>query len=197
MLKLTCSDPEMVEETIFLLASFNTRVSFQLTIVSYVHIVAAVLRILSATGRQRAFSTCSSHLIVVTLYYGILGTVYAITTATQAASLSKVFSLLYSVVTPMVNPIMYSLRSKHVKKAVRRLMSQWAYAKGTLMDFTIPRGSLFSEQPGLWSRRPESRPSTWEFIPLLLPPSKEMTRAGTLPQVLQFNTLGTSRLILA
>lgn len=68
---------------------------------------------------------------MVTLYHGILETVYAIPTATQAVALNKIFSLFYTVVTPMVNPTVYSLRNKDVKKAVRRLMSQWVYAKRT------------------------------------------------------------------
>ncbi|XP_004686004.1 PREDICTED: olfactory receptor 11L1-like [Condylura cristata] len=131
VLKLACADPKIVEKTTFLMATFVTIVPFLLTMASYVCIIAAVLRIPSATGKQRAFSTCSSHLIVVTLYYGTLGTVYAIPSATQAATLNKIFSLLYTVVTPMVNPIVYSLRNKDVKKAMRRLMSQWAYAKET------------------------------------------------------------------
>ncbi|XP_010853016.1 PREDICTED: olfactory receptor 11L1-like, partial [Bison bison bison] len=122
VLKLACSDTEIVEKTTFLLASFVTMVPFLLTVASYIHIVAAVLRIPSAAGKQRAFSTCSSHLTVVTLYYGTLGTVYAIPAATQAAVLNKIFSLFYTVVTPMVNPIVYSLRNKDVQKAVRRLM---------------------------------------------------------------------------
>ncbi|KAM6151596.1 olfactory receptor 11L1-like [Rhynchocyon petersi] len=130
LLKLACSDPKTVERTTFLLASFITMVPFLLTIASYICIAAAVLRIPSAAGKQRAFSTCSSHLIVVTLYYGTLGTVYAIPTATQTATLNKIFSLLYTVVTPMINPIVYSLRNKDVKKAARRLMSQWTHAKG-------------------------------------------------------------------
>ena len=131
MLELVCSDTETVEETTFLLASFVTMAPFLLTVASYSHNVAAVLRIPSAAGKQWAFSTCSSHLIVVTLYYRTLGTVYTIPTATQAVALNKIFSLFYTVVTPMVNPIVYSLRNKDVKKAVRRLMSQWVYAKRT------------------------------------------------------------------
>uniref|UniRef100_A0A8C9QAK5 Olfactory receptor n=1 Tax=Spermophilus dauricus TaxID=99837 RepID=A0A8C9QAK5_SPEDA len=131
VLKLACSDPETVEKTTFLMASFVTMVPFLLTVASYICIVAAVLRIPSAAGKQRAFSTCSSHLIVVTLYYGTLGTVYAIPTATQATALNKIFSLLYTVVTPMINPIVYSLRNKDVKKAVRTLLSRWAYSKET------------------------------------------------------------------
>ncbi|XP_061035000.1 olfactory receptor 10A5-like [Eubalaena glacialis] len=131
VLELVCSDTEAVEETTFLLASFVTVVPFLLTVASYSQIVAAVLRIPSAAGKQWAFSTCSSHLIVVALYYGTLRTVYAIPTATQAVALNKIFSLFYTVVTPMVNPIVYSLRNKDVKKAVRRLMSQWVYAKRT------------------------------------------------------------------
>nr|XP_004653851.1 olfactory receptor 11L1-like [Jaculus jaculus] len=131
LLKLACSNPEIVEKTTFLMASFVTMVPFLLTIASYIRIVVAVLRIPSVEGKQRAFSTCSSHLIVVTLYYGTLGTVYAVPTATQAAVLNKIFSLLYTVVTPMINPIVYSLRNKDVKKAVWKLLNQWAYAKET------------------------------------------------------------------
>ncbi|XP_065772942.1 olfactory receptor 10A2-like [Muntiacus reevesi] len=142
VLKLACSDTETVEKTTFLLASFVTMVPFLLTVASYMHIVAAVLRIPSAAGKQRAFATCSSHLTVVTLYYGALGTVYAIPTATQTAVLNKIFSLFYTVVTPMVNPIVYSLRNKDVQKAVRRLMSQWASAKGSSGPPPHP-GNLF------------------------------------------------------
>ncbi|EHA97468.1 Olfactory receptor 11L1 [Heterocephalus glaber] len=129
VLKLACSDPGKVEKITFLMASFVTMVAFLLTVASYSYIVAAVLRIPSASGKRRAFSTCSSHLIVVTLYYGTLGAVYAIPTATQAAALHRIFSLLYTVVTPMINPIMYSLRNKDVKKAVRRLLSHCPYTK--------------------------------------------------------------------
>lgn len=104
---------------------------FLLTVASYINIVVAVFRMPSAAGKQRAFSTCSSHLIVVSLYYGTLGTVYAIPTATQATALNKVFSLLYTVVTPMVNPIVYSLRNKDVKKAVQKLLSKWKHPMKT------------------------------------------------------------------
>ncbi|ERE65269.1 immunoglobulin superfamily member 1 [Cricetulus griseus] len=131
VLNLACSDPENVEKATFLMASFVTMVPFLLTVASYINIVVAVLRIPSAAGKQRAFSTCSSHLIVVTLYYGTLGTVYAIPTATEATALNKVFSLLYTVVTPMVNPIVYSLRNKDVKRAVQRLLSEWKHAMKT------------------------------------------------------------------
>lgn len=131
VLKLACSDPEEVKKTTFLMASFVTMVPFLLTVTSYINIVVAVLRMSSAAGKQRAFSTCSSHLTVVSLYYGTLGTVYAIPTATQATVLNKVFSLLYTVVTPMVNPIVYSLRNKDVKKAVQKLLSKWEYPMKT------------------------------------------------------------------
>lgn len=131
VLKLACSNPEEVEKATFLMASFVTMVPFLLTVASYINIVVAVLRIPSAAGKQKAFSTCSSHLIVVTLYYGTLGTVYAIPTATRATALNKVFSLLYTVVTPMVNPIVYSLRNKDVKRAAQRLLSEWKRALKT------------------------------------------------------------------
>lgn len=86
MLNLVYSDPEIVEKTTFLLVSTVTMVSFLLTVACNIHIVAAVLRILSATDKQCAYSTYSSHFIVVTLYYETLGTMYAIPTTTQAAA---------------------------------------------------------------------------------------------------------------
>uniref|UniRef100_A0A8D2D8H5 Olfactory receptor n=1 Tax=Sciurus vulgaris TaxID=55149 RepID=A0A8D2D8H5_SCIVU len=109
VLKLACSDPETVEKTTFLMPPLS--------------------QIPSATGKQWTFSTYSSHLIVVTPYYGNMGTVYAIPIAAQATALNKIFSLLYTVVTPMINLIVYNLRNKDVKKAVRTFLSQWAYSK--------------------------------------------------------------------
>uniref|UniRef100_A0A670JE92 Olfactory receptor n=1 Tax=Podarcis muralis TaxID=64176 RepID=A0A670JE92_PODMU len=125
IIKLSCADPHIAEMTTFILASMVTMVPFLLTLASYAKIISTVLRIPSAKGKQKAFSTCSSHLIVVTLFYVTLGTVYAAPSAKQSPILNKLFSLLYTVITPMFNPMIYSLRNKDVKEnALRKLLTR-------------------------------------------------------------------------
>uniref|UniRef100_A0A8C4WJL2 Olfactory receptor n=1 Tax=Gopherus evgoodei TaxID=1825980 RepID=A0A8C4WJL2_9SAUR len=109
MLKLSCSDTSMITLVSFILASINTPCPFLLTVTSYVCIIATILRIPSTTGRQKAFSTCSSHLIVVTVFYGTLMTVYLLPKTSTLKALNKVFSVFYTVLTPMLNPLIYSL----------------------------------------------------------------------------------------
>uniref|UniRef100_A0A8D0G7E6 Olfactory receptor n=1 Tax=Sphenodon punctatus TaxID=8508 RepID=A0A8D0G7E6_SPHPU len=125
VLKLSCTDAHAAKTTIFVIASVVTMVPFLMTLASYVNILSTILRIPSTRGKQKAFSTCSSHLIVVTLFYGTLGIVYAAPTASQSPVLNKLFSLLYTVVTPTINPIIYSLRNKEVKEALRNLIRKW------------------------------------------------------------------------
>ncbi|XP_054849845.1 olfactory receptor 11A1-like [Eublepharis macularius] len=127
IVKLSCGDPHVAEITTFTLASLVTMVPFLLTLSSYANILSTILRIPSAKGKQKAFSTCSSHLIVVTFFYGTLGSVYAAPSAKQSPVLNKLFSLLYTVITPMVNPIIYSLRNKEVKEALRKLLCRKHY----------------------------------------------------------------------
>uniref|UniRef100_A0A8C3INV4 Olfactory receptor n=1 Tax=Chrysemys picta bellii TaxID=8478 RepID=A0A8C3INV4_CHRPI len=129
MLKLSCSDTSMITLVSFILASINTPCPFLLTVTSYVCIIATILRIPSSTGRQKAFSTCSSHLIVVTVFYGTLMTVYLLPKTNTLRALNKVFSGFYTVLTPMLNPIIYSLRNKEVKEALRKVISQYMLLK--------------------------------------------------------------------
>ncbi|KAM7145712.1 olfactory receptor 6B1-like [Macrochelys suwanniensis] len=123
MLKLSCSDTSMVTLVSFILASLDSPCPFLLTVTSYVCIIATILRIPSTTGRQKAFSTCSSHLIVVTVFYGTLMTVYLLPKTNTLRALNKVFSVFYTVLTPMLNPLIYSLRNKDVKEALRKVIS--------------------------------------------------------------------------
>ncbi|CAO2622294.1 Olfactory receptor 10A7 [Lemmus lemmus] len=109
--KLSCSDPHLVNLVCMSLTSLVTLVPFGLTLASYWKILSVVLHIPSIVGRQKAFSTCSSHLVVPL--------------AAQVPALNKTFSLFYTVVTPMCNPLIYSLKNKDVKEAVRKLRIQW------------------------------------------------------------------------
>ncbi|CAM4558224.1 unnamed protein product [Lepidochelys kempii] len=120
MLKLSCSDTSMITLVSFILTSLDSPCPFLLTVTSYVCIIATILRIPSTTGRQKAFSTCSSHLIVVTVFYGTLITVYLLPKTNKQIALNKVFSVFYTVLIPLVNPLIYSLRNKEMKEALRK-----------------------------------------------------------------------------
>nr|XP_003224579.2 PREDICTED: olfactory receptor 6B1-like [Anolis carolinensis] len=121
VLKLSCSDTHAVSMVIFLLSSAFTFPPFILTLISYVCIISTILRISSVAGRQKTFSTCSSHLLVVTIFYGTLMSVYVLPETNKVINLKKIFSLFYTILTPMVNPFIYSLRNQEVKMAAKKL----------------------------------------------------------------------------
>ncbi|XP_053120501.1 olfactory receptor 6B1-like [Hemicordylus capensis] len=124
VVKLACGDTLIVRIPAFIIASLVSFSPFLLTILSYYKIISNILKIPSTRGKQKAFATCSSHLIVVTVFYGTLMVVYAVPTTTWCPNLSKVFSVLYAVGTPMLNPIIYSLRNKEVQNALRKLLKR-------------------------------------------------------------------------
>ncbi|KAM9120713.1 olfactory receptor 11A1-like [Pangshura tecta] len=124
IVKLACSDTHLVEATAFISSSIFTLPPFTLTLASYIHIIAAILRIPSTTGRQKAFSTCSSHLSAVTIYYGSIIIVYMFPDTNRLRSLNKVFSVFYTILTPLVNPLIYSLRNNAVKEALWKALSK-------------------------------------------------------------------------
>ncbi|XP_030395468.1 olfactory receptor 476-like [Gopherus evgoodei] len=124
VIKLSCSDTRLIELVTLVLASIFTLPPFLLTLISYVCIIITILRIPSTTGRQKAFSTCSSHLIVVTIFYGTLNIVYLSPKNPTLRDLNKVFSVFYTVLTPLVNPIIYSLRNKNVKEDLAHVRSE-------------------------------------------------------------------------
>ncbi|XP_053218548.1 olfactory receptor 6C4-like [Podarcis raffonei] len=119
LLRLSCSDTSVLEIASYIVAVIFTFPPFVLTITSYVYIIAAILRIPSATGRQKAFSTCSSHLIVVSIFYGTLMIEYMIPKSTENREMQKISSLLYTALSPLANPFIYSLRNKEVKNSLR------------------------------------------------------------------------------
>ncbi|XP_075128447.1 olfactory receptor 5G9-like [Leptodactylus fuscus] len=119
LLELACSGSFIVQLEIYIVGYPILIIPITIIVASYTSIVRAVLRIPSSTGRQKAFSTCSSHLIVVSMFYGTLFSVYVIPTKGQTITMRKILSLLYTVFTPLVNPIIYSLRNKDIKKAMQ------------------------------------------------------------------------------
>ncbi|XP_059587694.1 olfactory receptor 10A4-like [Alligator mississippiensis] len=118
IIKLSCSDTYEIELAVLSLDCIFVLPPFLLTLMSYVCIITTIVRIPSTTGRQKAFSTCSSHITVVTIFYGALILVYMFPRTSTLRALNKVFSLSYTVLTPLANPLIYSLRNKEVKEAV-------------------------------------------------------------------------------
>ncbi|XP_044138936.1 olfactory receptor 6N1-like [Bufo gargarizans] len=126
LLDLACSDTYLVYLEMYLLSITTIFIPTTIIVVSYTNIILAVLRIPSSTGRQKAFSTCSSHLIVVSIFYWTIFIVYVVPTKVLTLSTSKILSLLYTVFTPFINPIIYSLRNKDIRKAVQEISHKFS-----------------------------------------------------------------------
>ncbi|XP_077329793.1 olfactory receptor 1M1-like [Lithobates pipiens] len=125
ILKLACSDTSIVQLEVALLGFLFVVIPFFIIIISYVCIVIAIFKIPSMKSRQKVFSTCSSHLTVVCIYYGTLVGVYLIPHSGQSWNITKSLSLLYTVATPLLNPIIYSLRNRDLKKAVDEIVNRY------------------------------------------------------------------------
>ncbi|XP_066485433.1 olfactory receptor 10C1-like [Tiliqua scincoides] len=115
---ISCSDTYLFELSAFIFTSIFTLPPFILTVASYVLIILTILRIPSTSGRRKTFSTCSSHLTVVAMYYGTLMLVYMLPRSSDLSQVKKVFSLFYTVLTPMFNPLIYSLRNMEARAAL-------------------------------------------------------------------------------
>ncbi|XP_077170359.1 olfactory receptor 2AP1-like [Paroedura picta] len=125
MLQLSCSDTRTIKLLSLFLSVVCSLPPFLLTLTSYGYIISAILKIPSTSGRQKAFSTCSSHLIVVSMFYGTIMIVYLLPKTKALEDLNKVFSLFYTVLTPLFNPLIYSLRNREVKVAFRRAIAKF------------------------------------------------------------------------
>ncbi|KAG8598791.1 hypothetical protein GDO81_002742, partial [Engystomops pustulosus] len=117
LLDVACSDTFIVQVEVYLLSIPSIFIPTTIIIYSYVNIVLVILRIPSSIGRQKAFSTCSSHLIVVSIFYWTLFSVYVVPSKRQTMTITKILFLLYTVFTPLINPVIYSFRNKEIKKA--------------------------------------------------------------------------------
>ncbi|KAM9074095.1 olfactory receptor 10C1-like [Megaptera novaeangliae] len=124
ILALACGDTSHNEAAVFAVAILCISSPFLLIIASYSRILAAVLIMPSPEGRQKALSTCSSHLFVVTLFYGSGSVTYLMPKASHSPGMDKLLALFYTVVTPMLNPIIYSLRNNEVKAALWRTLGK-------------------------------------------------------------------------
>ncbi|XP_069326138.1 olfactory receptor 9Q2 [Eulemur rufifrons] len=124
LLKLTCGDSFTQEVVIIVFAVFVMPACILVILVSYLFIIVAVMQIHSAGGRAKTFSTCASHLTAVALFFGTLIFMYLRDNSGRSSEGDQVVSVLYTVVTPMLNPLIYSLRNKEVKQAVVKSLSR-------------------------------------------------------------------------
>nr|XP_002722963.2 putative gustatory receptor clone PTE03 [Oryctolagus cuniculus] len=124
LLRLACSDTFLNNLLVYSVTSLLGGVPLLGIIFSYVHIVSSILRVPSAGGRHKAFSTCGSHLSVVSLFYGTGFGVYISSALTDASSKTAAASVMYTVVPPMLNPFIYSLRNQDMKRALGNLMGK-------------------------------------------------------------------------
>ncbi|XP_050998864.1 olfactory receptor 2AP1-like [Acomys russatus] len=124
LLHLSCSDTHFIEVVQFLLAAVTLIFTLLLVFLSYIHIIRTILRIPSTQQRKKAFSTCSSHMIVVSLSYGSCIFMYINPSVKDAANFNKRVAVLNTSVAPLLNPFIYTLRNKQVKIAFKDMLSK-------------------------------------------------------------------------
>ncbi|KAM5171657.1 olfactory receptor 1468-like [Mantella aurantiaca] len=126
LVELSCSTVSIIQMESTVLSIPVLVVPLLVIVVSYTCIVLAILKISSFSGRLKTFSTCSSHLSVVSIFYGTLITMYMMPSEGQSHDISKTLALLYTVFTPFLNPFIYSFRNNDIKKALRNaLQTKW------------------------------------------------------------------------
>nr|XP_008536328.1 PREDICTED: olfactory receptor 1E2 [Equus przewalskii] len=121
LLKLSCSDTRVNELVIFIMGGFILVIPFLLIILSYAQIVSSILKVPSARGISKAFSTCGSHISVVSLFYGTVIGLYLCPSGSNSTVKEIAMAMMSTVVTPMLNPFIYSLRNRDMKRALGRV----------------------------------------------------------------------------
>nr|XP_003423650.2 olfactory receptor 8H1-like [Loxodonta africana] len=124
ILVLSCTDTQNTEIVIFIFVGSTLMVSLITISVSYASIFSTILKINSTTGKRKAFSTCASHLLGVTIFYGTIIFTYLKPSKSYSLGKDQVASVFYTIVIPMLNPLIYSLRNKEVKNALIRVMQK-------------------------------------------------------------------------
>ncbi|XP_012292320.1 olfactory receptor 5M10 [Aotus nancymaae] len=129
LIMLACSNTHVKKMAMFVVAGFTLSSSLFIILLSYLFIFAVILRIHSAEGRHKAFSTCASHLTIVTLFYGTLFCMYVRPPSDKFVEESKIIAVFYSFLSPMLNPLIYSLRNKDVILAMQQTIRENAFVK--------------------------------------------------------------------
>ncbi|XP_068964182.1 olfactory receptor 10Q1-like [Petaurus breviceps papuanus] len=123
VLRLACADTHIPQAVVYVVSIILLTIPFVFICITYVFITNTILHIRSSEGRQRAFSTCSSHLTVVLIQYGCCSLVYFRPPASTTEEEDRDLALVYTFITPLLNPLIYTLRNKDVKNALKKIMS--------------------------------------------------------------------------
>ncbi|XP_027715764.1 olfactory receptor 5M3-like [Vombatus ursinus] len=129
LIKMACAGTHIKEYTMHTLAGLNFSYSLTVIFVSYIFILIAIIRMRSAEGRRKAFSTCGSHLTAVIIFYGTLFFMYLRTPTEESVGQGKMVAVFYTTVIPMLNPMIYSLRNKDVKEAMGKVINRMCLKK--------------------------------------------------------------------
>ncbi|XP_075048398.1 olfactory receptor 6N2-like [Mixophyes fleayi] len=124
LIKLACSDTSLNVTVDFTINSFIIFIAFTCIILSYINIISAVFKIRTTEGRKKAFSTCGAHLTVVLLFFGSVSFMYIRLTKNYSVNYDRVMAVIYSVLTPMCNPIIYSLRNREIKELLKKKLNE-------------------------------------------------------------------------
>ncbi|XP_003472792.1 olfactory receptor 8G1-like [Cavia porcellus] len=124
LLKLSCSSTDINELLILCFSTFNICAPSLLILTSYIFIIASILRIRSTSGRSKAFSTCSSHLSAVAVFFGSAAFMYLQPSSVSSMGPGNVSSVFYTIIVPMLNPLIYSLRNKDVSIALKKILDR-------------------------------------------------------------------------
>ncbi|CAD7687285.1 unnamed protein product [Nyctereutes procyonoides] len=125
VMRLACADTHTHQTALYIISFIVLSVPLSLISTSYIFIMAAILRIRSAEGRHRAFSTCSSHILVVLLQYGCTSFIYLSPRSSYSPEMGRVVSVVYTFITPILNPLIYSMRNRELKDALRRALRKF------------------------------------------------------------------------
>ncbi|KAM6158032.1 olfactory receptor 5L1-like [Rhynchocyon petersi] len=120
LLSLACSDVSMNELIVYIVATVNEIITIVVIFTSYLFILVTILRMHSAEGRRKAFSTCASHLTAIVVFHGTILFIYCRPSSSNSLDTDKVATVFYTIVIPMLNPLIYSLRNKDVKEALKK-----------------------------------------------------------------------------
>ena len=129
LIKMACAGTFVKEYTMLILAGINFVYSLTVVILSYLFILIAIVRMNSAEGRRKAFSTCGSHLTAVVMFYGTLIFMYLRRPTEESVEQGKMVAVFYTTVIPMLNPMIYSLRNRDVKEAMNKVISRTILTK--------------------------------------------------------------------
>ncbi|KAM4846271.1 olfactory receptor 5D18-like [Thomomys bottae] len=138
LLSLSCSDTTVQQILVFSFSTFNAGITLLIILLSYVFIAFTILKMRSASGRRKAFSTCASHLTAITIFYGTILFLYCVPNSKNSGLTVKVASVFYTMVIPMLNPLIYSLRNKDVKDALKKTLLK-CFLKYNIRGVFVPK----------------------------------------------------------